>query len=73
MLYMKNIFKFLYGVSMILIVAFAIIVGVDYSNYNTFENSAPFYSLVLVRILEFIVPSVIIFVVSKVLKKKYLK
>lgn len=69
----KNIFKFLYGVSMILIVTFVIIVGVDYFNYNTFENSVPFYIFVFVRILEFIVPSVIIFVISKVLKKKYLE
>lgn len=69
----KNIFKFLYGISMILIVTFVIIVGVDYFNYNTFENSVPFYIFVFVRILEFIVPSVIIFVISKVLKKKYLE
>lgn len=67
----ENIYKFLYYVSIALIIAFIIIVGIDYFNYNEIENSAPFYAFVLVRLLEFILPSIIIFIIAKILKKKY--
>ncbi len=69
----ENIYKFLYIVSIFLIIGFAIRLGVDYFKYNTHSNSAPFYAFIIERIVEFIIPSIIIFIVAKVVKKKYSK
>ncbi len=69
----ENIYKFLYAVSVFLIIGFVIRLGVDYFKYNTHSNSAPFYAFVIERIVEFIIPSIIIFIVAKVVKKKYSK
>ncbi len=69
----ENIYKFLYVVSIFLIIVFCIRLGIDYFNYDTYNNSAPFYTYVLVNGLEFIVPSIIVFVVAKIVKKKYNK
>lgn len=66
----ENIYKFLNAVSILLIIGFLIILGVDYYNYNTYLNSAPFYVFIIARVAEFIIPSIIIFIVAKVIKKK---
>lgn len=55
----ENIYKILYVISIILLSAFVIILGIDYFNYDKINNSAPFYAFILVRILEFVVPSII--------------
>lgn len=67
----ENIYKILYAISAILLIAFVIILGIDYFNYNEINNSAPFYAFILVRILEFVVPSIIIAIIAKVVKKKF--
>ena len=69
----ENIYNILYAISIILIIGFAIILGIDYSKYDSINNSAPFYSFIIVRILEFIVPSIIVFTIGKVLKNKHSK
>lgn len=69
----ENIYKLLYAASIVLIIGFAIILGVDYSKYDNINNSAPFYTFIIVRILEFIVPSIVVFIIGKVLKNKYSK
>ncbi len=69
----ENIYKFLYIVSIFLIIGFAIRLGVDYSKYNTHSNSAPFYAFIIERVVEFIIPSIIVFIIGKVMKKKYKK
>ncbi len=69
----ENIYKILYAISIILIIGFAIILGIDYSKYDNIINSAPFYTFIIVRILEFIVPSIIVFIIGKALKNKYSK
>lgn len=58
-IYMKkeNIYKFLYVVSIFLVIGFAIRVGVDYFKYDSYNNFAPFY----------------VFIVAKITKKKYNK
>lgn len=53
------------------IIRFIIRVSVDYIKYNSIINSAPFYLFIIKRIIEFIVPSIIIFVVARIIKKKY--
>lgn len=69
----ENIYKFLYAVCIFLILGFAIRLGVDYFKYNNINTSAPFYAYIIVRVVEFIIPSIIIFIVAKIVKKKYSK
>ncbi len=69
----ENIYKLLYAVLVMLVIGFSIRLGVDYFKYNTHSNSAPFYAFIIERIVEFIIPSIIIFIVAKVVKKKYNK
>lgn len=69
----ENIYKFFYVISIFLIICFTIRLGVDYSKYNPYSNSAPFYANVIGRIVEFIIPSIIVFIVGKIMKKKHIK
>lgn len=64
----EHICKALYVISILLLVIFAIMLGVDYSRYRTY--SAPFYLYVISRTVEFVIPSIIVFVVAKAIKKK---
>lgn len=65
-----NTYKFLYSISILLIVGFAIRLGADYFKYDAMLTSAPFYVYIITRALEFLLPSAIIFVVAKVLKNR---
>ncbi len=67
----ENIYKYLYTVSIFLIIGFAIRLGVDYFKYDSYNNSAPFYVFIIERVVEFIIPSIIVFIVAKIAKKKY--
>lgn len=67
----ENIYKFLYVVSIFLIIGFAIRLGVDYFKYDSYSNSVPFYVFIIERVVEFIIPSIIVFIVAKIAKKKY--
>lgn len=67
----RYIYKVLYIISIIMIVFFMVMVGIDYFSYDLVNNSAPFYTFVLLRFIEFIVPSIIIFIIAEVIKKKY--
>lgn len=69
----ENIYKFLYCISIFLIIVFAIRLGIDYLKYDTFNNSSPFYVRIIERGIEFILPSVIVFIVGIFCKKKYKK
>ncbi len=67
----ENIYKFLYVVCIVLIIGFAFRLGADYLKYDNMNNSAPFYAFIIVRLLEFILPSIIVFIAAKIMKKKY--
>lgn len=67
----ENIYKWFYFISILLILGFIIRVVADYLKYNAINNSAPFYAFIIARIVEFLLPSAIIFIVGKKLKKKY--
>ena len=69
----ENIHKFIYIVWIFLVIGFAIRLGVDYFKYDNTNNSAPFYAFIIERVVEFIVPSMVLFIVGKVMKKKYSK
>lgn len=69
MIFIKdNIRKFLLLASIILFVVFLIFIVFDFINYDSFENSAPFYTFLIVRTLEFLVPSVVLVIISKIIK-----
>lgn len=55
-------------VSLILLIAFVIKSIVDYTQYSTSLNSAPFYLWVLVNALFLVIPAIILFVIGFVVK-----
>lgn len=69
----ENIYKFLYAACIFLTVGFAVRLGADYLKYDNINHSAPFYVFIIERLLEFVLPSIILFVVGTVMKKKYSK
>ena len=68
-----NIYKILYTISILLIIVFSIILGVDYFKYDDVVTSAPFYVCVIIRGLEFLLPSIIAFFVGLIFRRKYSK
>ncbi|MGM9912311.1 hypothetical protein [Floccifex sp.] len=64
----EKIVKLLYFVLIVLVIGFGICVLVDYLRYDTILNSAPFYIFIITRFVEFIVPSIIIFIVATLIK-----
>ncbi|MBR3082976.1 MAG: hypothetical protein IKH03_00160 [Oscillospiraceae bacterium] len=57
-------------VSMILVVLFAVKSIIDYTQYKTTLNSAPFYVWILLNALYFIIPAILVFVIGFIAKKK---
>ena len=66
----KSIYKFLYIISILLILVFTIILCSDYLKYNPYETSAPFYTFIIIRTAEFLIPSILIFFIAKIIKTK---
>ena len=69
----ENVYKVLYCVAIVLIILFGIRLGIDYLNYDAYNNYSPFYFCILERGLEFMIPSGIIFMTAKIVKKRYRK
>ncbi len=69
----ENIYKFWVAVSFILLVVFAIQIGIDYSRYNRALNSAPFSAFLLMRGMEFVLPSLLVFLAGMFCKNKFKK
>lgn len=67
----RNIHRLLYIVSAILLFFFVVCLMVDVVDYNQ-SYSAPFYVLIIVRVIEFVVPSIMTFLIGKFLKEKNL-
>lgn len=65
-----NIYKFLYAVSVLLVLGFAIHTIVDACRYNSMLTSFPFYAFILVHVIEYLVPGIIVFIVALIVKKK---
>ncbi len=59
--------KILLCISLVLILIFFVFIILDYRIYNA-SYSAPFSALILVRALEFALPSIVLLVISLVLK-----
>jgi hypothetical protein len=60
--------KVLYIISIILIICFIVFTLIDYSKYNE-SYSAPFSAYIFIRCLEFILPSIIVFIIAKIIKQ----
>ena len=56
-------------VSLILLIVFVIKSIVDYTQYSTSLNSAPFYLWVLVNALFLVIPAIILFVIGFVVRR----
>lgn len=71
----ENIYKFLYALSALLVVGFAIGSGVDIYKYNTcgYLGSAPLYVYILVNAIEYLLPSLAFFVAAIICKKRFAK
>lgn len=67
----ENIHKFIYFVCILFIIGFCVRLGADYLKYDTINNSAPFYTFLITRSIECLLPCVLLFVIAKVIKKKY--
>ena len=64
------IYKILYAVSALLLLLFIVFLCIDLYFYNDMLSSAPFYAYIIIRSLEFLLPSLIIFIVALLLKGK---
>jgi len=65
-----NTHIFLNIVGCLLIIGFAIRLGADYYQYRQTIHSAPFDIYILERTLEFLLPSVICFIIAVIIKRK---
>lgn len=65
-----NIHKFLFGITVLLVLGFAIHTIVDACRYDTMMTSFPFYAFLLVNAVTYLVPSLIVFIVALIVKKK---
>ena len=65
----NNIGKVLYFISILLILVFFIFIIMDYSKYDI-SYSAPFYVYIIVRSIEFLLPSLVSFIIGFILNEK---
>ena len=69
----NNIHKFLFGVSVLLILGFAIHTIVDACRYDSMLTSFPFYVFVIAHAVEYLVPSLIVFITAWIVRSKFAK
>ena len=67
---MKKTCKILFIISAFLLMGFFISFGVDIYKYDDYKTSAPLYAYALVRVIEFILPSIVVFIAGMIMKKK---
>ena len=65
--------KLLYGASALMVLGFCIHVIVDYHQYSTSLNSAPFWVWICMDAMLWLIPALIAFVAGFVAKKKLSK
>lgn len=67
----QNIHKFLYAISALLVLGFAIHTIVDACRYDSMLTSFPFYAFVIGHAVVYLVPSLFIFIAALIVKKKF--
>ncbi|MBO5953378.1 MAG: hypothetical protein J6Q53_04560 [Oscillospiraceae bacterium] len=65
--------KLLYGASLLMVLGFCVHLAVDYYQYSTTLNSAPFSVWILVDSLIWLLPAVLAFAAGLVAKKRMTK
>lgn len=65
--------KLLYGASVLMIVGFFVHLAVDYHQYSTTLNSAPFWVWVLADSLIWLLPATLAFLAGLIAKRKLRK
>ena len=65
--------KLLYGASALMVLGFCIHLAVDRYQYNTTQNSAPFWVWILVDALIWIIPAILAFLAGLIAKKRLSK
>ncbi len=66
----KHLYIFLFVIAGLLVLGFAIRLMADYVLYNPTETSFPFYAKVIERSTEFLLPSIVAFVVGLIIRHK---
>jgi len=66
----KTVSKVLFIISALLLIAFVVETCIDYGNYNSMLNSAPFSVFILVNAIMFILPSAILAIIGFIIKRK---
>lgn len=66
----SNITKACNILCIILLICFIVKTIIDYTQYSSTLNSAPFYVQIIVNILCFALPAVILFIVGIIIKMK---
>ena len=56
--------------SIALVIIFIIKNIIDYNQYNSMSNSAPFYLYIIVNAVSFLLPALIFFIISIVIERK---
>lgn len=64
------LYNLLYIISILLATAFCVTVAVDSYRYSHSFYSAPFYIFVFARAITFLLPSLVSFVIGKIIRKK---
>ncbi len=67
----ENTYRICNFISITLTVIFAVKSGIDYLQYSSIHNSAPFYLWILVNALYFIIPAIIIFIIGNIIRKRH--
>ena len=65
----EKIIIVLYGISILLLILFITFTIIDYTKYNE-SYSAPFYVNIILRAVEFIIPSIMFMMISYILNKR---
>lgn len=65
-----KIYNICFSAFRILVIAFVISAIMEYMQYNSTLNSAPFYVFILANVVVTLLPSGIMYAIAKVLKKK---
>lgn len=68
-----NIHKFLFWISALLALGFAIHTIVDACRYDSMLTSFPFYAFIIVHAVEYLVPALIVFIAGLICRKKLAK
>ena len=66
-----NIHKLLYLISTLLVLGFVIHTIVDACRYDSMLTSFPFYAFVIVNAVIYLIPSLIVFIIAVICKKKF--